>query len=199
MKQRNMNINQMNNMKKSGFLSIILGLLVLSFWGCKENKSTRDEAKVIGGIMEENVLDTTIYGRCLDGAMSSLIILSEAGDTMEFVLETMDDMADVQGGVFIGDKMAIISEEVDGELFAKKVINVTSLLGKWRSLDRDFDIKDNGVVESHLTTESHPYTSWSILNGQLILSSDTFDILSLGHDSLSLENRKGIYVYKRQK
>lgn len=45
--------------------------------------------------------------------------------------------------------------------------------------------------------EPKPYTEWKILNGKLILSSDTFDIYSLGADSLYLENTEGIYGYKR--
>ncbi len=81
----------------------------------------------------------------------------------------------------------------------KKVINLTSLMGKWTSIDKNFDIKDDGVVESHISAESKPYTSWKILNGKLLLSTDTFEILNLGPDSLSLENNKGIFVYKRQK
>ena len=38
-----------------------------------------------------------------------------------------------------------------------------------------------------------------ILNGQLLLSQDTFDIYELGADSLYLENRSGIFAYKRVK
>lgn len=45
--------------------------------------------------------------------------------------------------------------------------------------------------------EPKPYTEWKILNGELILSADTFDIYSLGADSLYLENSDGIYGYKR--
>ena len=40
---------------------------------------------------------------------------------------------------------------------------------------------------------------WKILNGQLLLNRDTFDITSLGADSLYIENQKGIYTFKRQK
>ena len=77
-------------------------------------------------------------------------------------------------------------------------INITSLLGRWISLDKNFEIKDGGVVESSLTAESNPYTSWKIFNGKLVLSKDTFDVLNLGPDSLLLENNKGIFVFKRQ-
>ena len=80
---------------------------------------------------------------------------------------------------------------------AQKVINLTSILGKWASLDKNFEIKDGGVVESNVAAESNPYTSWKIFNGRLVLSKDTFDVLNLGPDSLYLENDKGIFVYKR--
>lgn len=193
MKQRKWNRNMKKNIKHLAILTLLLGMLA----GCRENKQAA-EPKVIGGLVDEEVEDTTMYGRCIDGGISSLLLLREDGDTIAFILETADAMADVQGGIFIGDKMAVVGEEVEGELFAKKVINLTSLLGKWTSLDKNFDIKDNGVVESHLTTESNPYTSWAIVNGRLALSTDTFDILTLGHDSLSLENKNGIYVYKRK-
>ena len=49
-----------------------------------------------------------------------------------------------------------------------------------------------------MQNESNPYTEWKILNGKLVLSKDTFNILSIGNDSLYLENEKGIYAYKRQ-
>lgn len=38
-----------------------------------------------------------------------------------------------------------------------------------------------------------------ILNGQLLLNRDTFDIDQLSADSLYLENHDGIFVYKRVK
>lgn len=81
---------------------------------------------------------------------------------------------------------------------AKKVINLTTLLGKWTSIDRNFDIKEGGVVESHVTAESRPYTDWKIVNGRLVLSADTFEVLDLGPDSLYLENDTVIYAFKRQ-
>ena len=46
--------------------------------------------------------------------------------------------------------------------------------------------------------EPKPYTEWSICNGKLVLSADTFDIYALGADSLYLENAEGIYGYKRR-
>jgi hypothetical protein len=78
------------------------------------------------------------------------------------------------------------------------VINLTTLLGKWQSLDRKFEIKEGGVVET-VVNEQKPYTSWKIVNGKLVLSADTFSIYELGADSLYLENSVGIFAYKRVK
>ena len=77
------------------------------------------------------------------------------------------------------------------------MINLTTLLGKWQSLDRKFEIKEGGVAET-VVNEQKPYTSWKIVNGKLLLNTDTFAIDNLGPDSLLLENHKGIYVFKRQ-
>ena len=93
--------------------------------------------------------------------------------------------------------MAVISENEYGEDVAKKVINIMSLMGRWTSLDKDFEIKDGGVIESHQKAETKTFTSWKIYNGQLILAPDTFDINMLGPDSLKLENKNGIYGFKR--
>ena len=99
-----------------------------------------------------------------------------------------------------GDKMAVTGlKTADGELVATRVINVTSLLGHWTSIDRNFMIEEGGTVHSEVKAETNPWTSWKILNGQLLLNRDTFDITSLSADSLYLENQKGIYIYKRQK
>jgi len=54
------------------------------------------------------------------------------------------------------------------------------------------------VVQSNVTAESNAWTSWKIVNGQLVLNQDTFHVTTLGVDSMSLENRQGIFDYKRQ-
>ena len=81
----------------------------------------------------------------------------------------------------------------------RSAINLTSLLGHWTSLDRNFEIKEGGTVTSSLQSEKNPWTSWKIWNGKLILSKDTFDVDNLGADSLSLENKDGIFIYTREK
>ena len=72
------------------------------------------------------------------------------------------------------------------------------LQGRWTSLDKNFTINEDGSIESNIQAESKPYTAWTICNARLILNTDTFDVLSLGADSLELESAKGIFVYKRQ-
>lgn len=166
--------------------------------GCekKKNDGTLPVVKVENVVEAEG--DSTIYGECIDAAMNSVTILTSSGDTINYVFDSPEGDADVQGGMFMGDKMAVIGVEEAEQNTAHKVINITSLLGRWISLDKNFEIKDGGVVESSLTAESNPYTSWKIFNGKLVLSKDTFDVLNLGPDSLLLENNKGIFVFKRQ-
>lgn len=160
---------------------------------------------------EVEVADSTVYGVCGSGtSMHSLELVTDAGDTLTYIIldaeadmdggETKGVVSNVEGGFMAGDKMAVTGmETVDGELVATRVINVTSLLGHWTSIDRNFVIEEGGTVHSEVKAETNPWTSWKILNGQLLLNRDTFDITSLSADSLYLENPKGIYTYKRQK
>lgn len=160
---------------------------------------------------EVEVADSTVYGVCGSGtSMHSLELVTDAGDTLTYIIldaeadmdggETKGVVSNVEGGFMAGDKMAVTGmETVDGELVATRVINVTSLLGHWTSIDRNFVIEEGGTVHSEVKAETNPWTSWKILNGQLLLNRDTFDITSLSADSLYLENPKGIYIYKRQK
>ena len=167
--------------------------------GCNEKKKNMPVINVFSDTTET---DTTVYGRCGDGtAMHTLELITDRGDTIVYTLEGTDTCANVQGGLFVGDRMAVIGEHVKGlneEMFAKKIINLTSLIGTWSSLDKKFEIVEGGTVVSN-TGEPKPYTEWKILNGRLILTPDTFDIYQLGPDSLYLECKDGIYGYKRVK
>ena len=160
--------------------------------------------------VNDEIADSTVYGVCGDGtSMHSLQLVTDAGDTLTYtILDSEADfdgevsggiVSNVEGGLMAGDKVAVTGLKVDGELIANRVINVTSLLGHWTSLDKNFEIEEGGTVRSSLKAETNPWTSWKILNGQLLLNRDTFDITSLGADSLYIENQKGIYTFKRQK
>lgn len=179
------------------FKTILTVLCAVIVAGCADKKKNVAVIEVTGDSL---VVDSTVYGRCGEGtAMHTLELVTDKGDTVVYTLEGIDTCSNVQGGLFIGDRIAVIGERVQGlneEMFAKKVINLTSLLGTWSSLDKKFEIAEGGTVVSN-TGEPKPYTEWKILNGKLVLTPDTFDIYSLGPDSLFLENNDGIYGYKR--
>lgn len=147
--------------------------------------------------------DKTIYGKCgANCAVHTLEVIADNGDTIVCSInpsDTTDTPDVVRGGLFAGDRIAVITEKLDdGTMKAIKAINITSLLGRWISLDRDFSIQEGGIVTSH-DTVPQPYTDWKIFNGLLLLNSDTFDIYTLGADSLWLESNSGIYEYRRMK
>lgn len=159
---------------------------------------------------EEMVADSTVYGVCGEGtSMHSLELITDAGDTITYTI--LDAEADldgglssgpvttVVGGMMSGDKMAVTGHKSEGEMLADRVINVTSLLGHWTSIDKNFEIEEGGTVRSNVKAETNPWTSWKILNGQLLLNRDTFAIDNLGADSLAIENARGIFLFKRQK
>lgn len=192
-------------MKNLGFVFASLMLLVLAGCNSKKEKPNLQANDV------EEVADSTVYGVCGEGtSMHSLELITDTGDTLTYtILDAEADMdgmvtggglvSHVEGGLMAGDKVAVTGQKVDGELIADKVINVTSLLGHWTSIDKNFEIEEGGTVRSSVKAESTPWTSWKILNGRLLLNRDTFNINSLGADSLYIENDKGIYTFKRQK
>lgn len=185
-------------MKKLSFLLLTIAFLAFSFSACN-NKQQRNTPKEETD-EETSTPDSTVYGVCGENtAMHTLELITDAGDTLQYVFGEGDDNP-VMGGLLAGDRLAVVpGPEVDGDKTAKKIINLTTLTGKWTSLDKNFEIEEGGVVESHVEAEKNPWTSWKILNGRLILNRDTFDIDNLGSDSLYLENKEGIFVYRRVK
>lgn len=185
-------------MKKQSLLFLAIGLITFSFSACLNNKKAEPETTKVEE--ETSTPDSTVYGICGENtAMHTLELITDAGDTLQYMYGE-DDGSPVVGGLLAGDRIAVVpGPVVDGDKTAKKIINLTTLLGKWTSLDKNFEIEEGGVVESHVEAEKNPWTSWKILNGKLILNRDTFEIDNLGSDSLYLENKDGIFVYKRVK
>ena len=146
-----------------------------------------------------NAGDTTIYGTMLDGGMNSIVLLTDRGDTLEIIQNPEDTTEVVKGGKLIGDRFAVIAYKEYGDMMLRSAINITSLLGNWTSLDKNFEIKEGGEVTSNLQSEKNVWTSWKIYNGKLLLSRDTFDVIELGADTMSLENKTGIFVFGRKK
>lgn len=183
-----------------GGMGLLFLVLVLEACDAKKKQQIEDTDEVV------EVNDTTVYGVCGEGtSMHSLEIITDAGDTLVYTLLSQDaeteveTPSDVQGGLMAGDKMAVTGHKTADELVADRVINVTSLLGHWTSIDKNFTIEEGGTVHSAVKAETNPWTSWKILNGSLLLNRDTFAIDGLSADSLYLENANGIFTFKRQK
>ena len=185
-----------NNLKTLPIL-LVATLMVV---GCVDKKPKQElDSRATEQVEAED--DSTVFGVCGDGtAMHTLQVISDAGDTLNYMLNTDGDIVtDVQGGKMVGDRVAVIGIKQNEELIAQKVINLTTLLGKWASIDKNFEIQEGGSVQSFVAEESNPWTAWKILNGELLLNKDTFSINNLGADSLCLENGEGIFAFKRQK
>ena len=186
-------------MKQSKF-TLLFTLVSLIMAGCggksdqKVETVSQDTISVV-----ETVPDSTIYGVVGDGtAMHTLQLITDVGDTLSFMLTDANDNATVVlGSMLAGDRVAVMAYEEGNEQVAKNVINITSLLGKWGSIDKSFEIREGGVVESAIRAETNPWTSWKLCNGRIVLNTDTFQIDILGPDSLYLENDNGIFAYKR--
>ncbi|MBQ5507760.1 MAG: hypothetical protein IIT85_11620 [Prevotella sp.] len=188
-------------MRKLGLTFIAICMAMVMITGCHQ---TKESAPVIDSdsIMQEEIVyeaDSTVYGTCGEAtAMHTLQLITDGGDTLMYTMMVEED-ADIQGGLLVGDRMAVIGKNTQEGLVATQVVNLTTLMGKWTSLDKNFEIMEGGVVESNVTAESNPWTSWKILNGKLVFNADTFIINMLGADSLYIENSNGIFAYKRQK
>nr|WP_313976938.1 hypothetical protein [uncultured Prevotella sp.] len=185
-------------MRKTFYFIMSLFILAVAI-SCKDNKPKSVMSQ--SGEVEDSVStnDSTIYGTMVDGGMNSIILLTDNGDTLEYLVNPDDTLEVVKGGKINGDRFAIIGYKEYGDNFMRSAINLTSLLGNWSSLDRNFEIKEGGTVTSSLQSEKNPWTAWKIWNGKLILSKDTFDVENLGADTLSLENKAGIFVFTRGK
>lgn len=188
-------------MKKITLICLAALVTAFAMTGCK-GKSTKTTTESKDSVKAETTSDSTIYGVCGDGTSMNVVqLVTDAGDSIEFELPQTDDGTEaVLGGLLAGDRLAVIAGgTMDGMRVAKKVINLTTLQGKWTSLDKNFEILEGGTVKSNVQAEKNPWTSWKIVNGELVLNTDTFSIDRLGGDSLYLENRQGIFVYTRQK
>lgn len=188
-------------MKRSVYFFLTL-MAVCILAGCNSNSNKAVETDADTTQVAET--DTTIYGICGEGTtMHNLELITNDGDTLNFLVNEGnnddDDAIDaIRGGLISGDKLAVIRDASAAEPTAAKVINLTTLEGKWTSLARNFEIVEGGELLSTLQSETNPYTSWRILNGQLLMGRDTFDILTLGADTLELENSQGIFIYTRK-
>ena len=187
-------------MKKLVIVALIVPLVAL-FASCNGGKKPTGTVQGdTAAVAVDSISDSTVYGKVVDGGQSVLLLQTDAGDTIEYVLENeFGEPVKVQGGYNVGDRLAVVGYKVNGENIVRTAINLLSLQGQWTSLDKNFTIEEGGLVHSSVEAEKNPWTSWKILNGKLMLNRQAFDVVSLGADSLALEDSTGIYVYKRQK
>ena len=180
------------------FCLLAVAVMLASCGGKTQQRAS--DADSLSIIEPEQIADTTLYGRCGEGtSMNFIELIIAEGDTLHCNITTDEDHSVVRGGLGVGDRLAVVTRvDEDGQLEANKVINLTTLLGKWISIDQSFELQEGGVVVSNIK-EPRPLTDWSICNGHFVLGADTFDIYELGVDSLYLENANGIYAYKRLK
>jgi len=183
-------------MKRLIYLAIV-GVMVLA--GCENKRQTQTNTWVASAdtdsmtAQEDAVIDTTLYGECgMNTAMHTLELITEQGDTLTFLYDN-----EAQGGLNVGDKLAVIWRQDKDGAVAEKIINLTSLMGKWSDLQRSIELKEDGSVVSNIK-EPRPYLNWAICNGQLVLSSDTFSIRQIGPDSLYLHNNQGTIGLRRR-
>ena len=200
-------MKQTNKMRQPnrcmGLAGAIIAMLLLLVSCGDEKKNISETTGSTATDAATTITDNTIYGKCgVNSAVHTLEIIADSGDTIVCSInpsDTTDTPDVVRGGLFAGDRIAVVTEKLDdGYTKAAKVINITSLLGRWVSLDRDFVIHEGGIVTSN-DAQPQPYTDWKIFNGLLLLNSDTFDIYTLGADSLWLESDSGIYEYRRMR
>lgn len=133
--------------------------------------------------------DTTVYGKCFDAAHSVIVLATAGGDTLSYYIpdDTLEDSRIILGSLFVDDQYAVIGyKDADGEYIAEKVINLTTLMGKWED------------KESGRTLDLNEDLTW-IKNGHVISEKDTFSIYDLGSDTLTLENKDGIMFFSRSK
>jgi len=189
------------DMKKHDKTLLAALLAMMIGWGCTGKKTQQQPTESDTMVVEVSTPDSTVYGVCGEGtSMHALELLTDEGDTLTYLVDADTEQEAVKGGLFTGDRMAVVGYKgAEGDMVATCAVNLTTLMGKWTSIDKNFEIQEGGLVESSIKAETRPWTSWKIHNGQLLLNADTFAIERLGADSLCLENGEGIFVFKRQR
>lgn len=166
-------------MKKLMFL-LVASLAIIACDETKKRTATEQKPNV-------TIVDTTVYGKCADAAHFTVLLATASGDTVEYIIPADSDEVDkvLVGGLYNDDRLAVIAyRNADGENIARRIINLTSLAGKWTDGDRNIDLNENA--------------DWKILNGNIVIAGDTFSVYDITPDTLTLENATGIFLFERQ-
>lgn len=181
-------------MRKSALTAAIA---LLAIYGCN-NKSKQQPTPVMEVKTVAAETDSMVYGICGEGtAMNTVELTLTDGKSRSYTLTDGDNSDDVLGGLNVGDSLAVLSRRsVDGMPMADKVVNITSLMARWVSLDQTLALFEGGKATTK-TTEAEPVTQWRLCNGKLVIGPDTFGIATLGPDSLYLTHKGKTTGYRR--
>ncbi len=177
-------------MKKLLFAAIAFALV------CSCNNKDQKPASIMSEGKSTDIVieDTAIYGNYSDAARQTLELMLASDTTKPITIYIPDDSVTtyddvVFGGIVGGSKFAVIADKDplgDYDYVAKKIINLTTLMGKWVD-------SDNGD-----TLKLDDEKSW-IKNGQIIATGEPMDITFLDVDTLELESKDYLRRYYRSK
>ncbi len=184
-----------NYMRRALYLLIILFLFMACTQSGQKVEVGNNEA-----ITNSESVDSTIYGVCGKSvAWDRFYIINALQERVEVLFadsETTElDSTAILGGLMPGDRLAVNALKGKKGYVARKVINLTSLIGRWKSEFRDFELTEDGGIKSF---ENSKWSEWRILNGQLLLNEEAFEVITLTADTLSIENEFAIYDFARQ-
>ncbi len=177
---------------------LYVALTAAAICSCHNGNNTANEQKASKDIVID---DSTYYGDYFGNPYSDkddTFRITQASDTTHPLSiyipnplrDSLTESQDIVfGNIVPGSKFAVIGvkdELGEYDLVAKKVINLTTLMGKW--ID-----KDTGDT---LTLDDE--NSW-IKNGQIIATGEPMDITFLNIDTLELESKDYIRSYRRIK
>jgi hypothetical protein len=173
---------------------LLFGAVLLVLASCVETK--KGEAGSETDSLAEVGMTQMVVGTVGDGtSMHSLEFLGQSGDTLYFVYEN-----NAVGGLACGDLISVEYAEVDGELNAQHIVNLTALCNSWVASDKFgssyLTLEQNG--RASYVGSDFPYKKWAISDGYLYLTKDDadmtkdgdidkFDIVLLTEDSLLLQ------------
>ena len=105
---------------KNSFYLIISLFVLLMVASCKDNKPKTIAEQSSKNADTLTTGDSTVYGTMVDGGMNSIILLTDKGDTIEFLVNPNDTAEVVKGGKINGDRFAIIDGTITSTLQSEK-------------------------------------------------------------------------------
>lgn len=79
--------------------TLLLSIIAISiFIGCNNKKQQKTLTRSTETLENNAAKDSTIYGTMIDGGMNSLTLLTDKGDTVEYLINPNDTTEVVKGG-----------------------------------------------------------------------------------------------------